>query len=405
MTGPDLLLFVLQALRAQRLRSGLTALGVVIGMAAVVLMSSIGEGTRAGVMAQFGQFGTTIVGVQPGVTRTMGVSPGALGGTTHPLTVEDGLALRRIPGVRRVAPHVVGAGVVEARGRSRHTLIYGTVADDQHILRWHPRVGTFLPEGDPDRAPPVCVLGPTVARELFPGASPLGERVRLGERAFRVVGVMEAKGSMLGFDLDDMVYVPVRRALAMLDRQGVTEVHLLVDSNDRIDGVMRDAKRLLRQRHDGDEDVTLVSQADMLATVDQVMDVLTRGVLVIAAISVLVGALGILTMQWVGVHERTAEVGLLMALGASRRQVAAVFLTEAALVSAAGGLLGALAGAGLALSLGLVADAAGVDARPAPPSWAVPMAVGVSLVVGVLAGVLPALRAARLEPIEALTTE
>lgn len=405
MNARDLGGLVLEALRVHRLRSGLTMLGIVIGMGAVVLMSSIGEGARAGVMAQFSQFGTTIVQVQPGLTKTLGMSPGALGGTTHPLTVEDALALRRVRGVRFVAPHVVGMGEVEARRRSRHTYVYGTTWDDQHILGWYPRVGTFLPAGDPDQAPPVCVLGATVARELFPGTSPLGARVRVGETQLRVVGVMSSKGQMLGFDLDDMVYVPVRRAMAMFDRQGVTEVHALIDSHARIEPAMRDIGRVLRERHDGDEDVTITSQADMLTVVDQVMGVLTAGVLAIAAISVLVGALGILTIQWVSVHERTAEVGLMKALGASRGQIVAVFLAEAAGLSSLGGLAGGLGGAAFAVGLDALAATAGVDLRAWPPVWAVPTSIGVALVVGVLAGALPALRAADLDAIEALRAE
>lgn len=406
MTAGDLAGLVVEALRAHRLRSALTMLGIVIGMAAVVLMSSIGAGARSAVLAQFTQFGTTIVQVQPGLTKTVGVSPGALGGTTHPLTLEDAQALRRVPGVRLVAPHVLGMGEVEARRRSRHTYIYGTTWEDQHILRWYPRVGTFLPPGDPDQTPPVCVLGASVARELFPDRSPLGERVRVGATQLRVVGVMSSKGQMLGFDLDDMVYVPVRRAMALFDRQGVNEVHALIDSSARIEPAIREIRRVLRARHDGDEDVKVVSQADMLTVVDQVMDVLTRGVLAIAAISVIVGALGILTIQWVSVHERTAEVGLMKALGASRRQVLAVFLAEAGVLSSLGGLLGGASGAVLALGLEAFAGAAGVtDAPVRPPAWALPTSIGVALGVGVLAGVLPALRAAALDPVEALRAE
>lgn len=240
--------------------------------------------------------------------------------------------------------------------------------------------------------------------ESRPG-SPLGARVRVGEAQLRVVGVMSSKGQMLGFDLDDMIYVPVRRAMAMFDRQGVTEIHALIDSHARIEPAMREIRRVLRERHDGDEDVTVTSQADMLAVVEQVMGVLSAGVLAIAAISVLVGALGILTIQWVSVHERTAEVGLMKALGASRRQIATVFLAEAAGLSSLGGLVGGVTGAALALGLDALAASAGNEAHATPPGWAIPMSIGVALVVGVLAGVLPALRAADLDAVEALRTE
>jgi putative ABC transport system permease protein len=191
----------------------------------------------------------------------------------------------------------------------------------------------------------------------------------------------------------------------MFDKQSVTEVHVYVESHERIPRVSDAILRLMRERHDGDDDVTVTSQADMLAIIDQVMNVLTMGVLAIAAISVLTGALGILTIQWVGVHERTAEVGLMKALGASRRQVVAVFLAEAAGLSTLGGVGGALAGLALAWALDAAARAAGLHAPVHPPAWAVPTAIGVSLLVGVLAGVLPAARAARLDPVEALRAE
>ena len=325
----DLWGLLIETLKTQRLRSFLTVLGIVIGMAAVVLLSSIGEGTRRGMMAQFTQFGTTIVGINPGKTRTMGVGPGVLGGTTHPLTVEDGLALRRVPGVKFVAPHTMGNGEVEANRRTRRTNIYGTMWEDQHILQWPPRVGTFLPPGDPEQIPAVCVLGSTVARELFPGANPLGTHVRVGEARFTVIGVMSSKGQMLGIDMDDMVFIPVERALRMFNRQGVEEIHVLVTGHDRMDEAIRGMTRALKERHDGEEDFTVTNPADMLALLNDVMKVMTAGVLVIAGISVFVGAMGILTILWVSVHERTQEIGLVKALGASNRQVVMLFLAEA----------------------------------------------------------------------------
>ena len=397
----DLLAMLFETLRTQRLRSALTMLGIVVGIAAVVLLSSIGEGTREGIVSQFSQFGTTIVGIQPGRQESFGGGPAVMGGTTRPLTVEDALALRRVPGVHYVAPSITGLGRIEAGERSRRTYLSGTVWEDQHVLKWVPRIGTFLPPGDPDRIPAVCVLGPKVASELFPGKSPLGERVRVGDARFTVVGVMSPKGQMLGFDLDDVIYLPIRRAMRMLNRDTVTEIHVLVSSHGMIREAIAGMRAVLRDRHDGEEDFKITSNADMLAVVDKVLRVLTGGVLVIAGISVLVGAMGILTILWVAVHERTSEIGLLKAIGASDRQIMLVFLAEAGALSLFGGLMGVSA----ALGLGWLATAIVPSLWFQTPAWVVPVAIAVSLGVGVLAGVVPATRAARLDPIDALRAE
>lgn len=401
MTPGDLWVLLFETLRTQRLRSFLTILGIVIGVASVVLLSSIGEGTRRGVAAQFSQFGTTVVGIRPGKVETFGVGPGAIGGTTRPLTVEDGLALRRIAGVRYVAPHVMGMGEMKTGERTRQVSIYGTVADDQHCLQWYPQYGSFLPEGDPDQIPAVCVLGAKTARELFPGANPLGARVRVGGSRFTVVGVMSPKGQVLGFDLDDMVYLPLRRAMRLLNLSQVAEIHLYVASHAMIGRAVGEARRMLVDRHGGEEDFTITTQADMLKVVDEVIGVLAAGVLVIAAIAVFVGAMGILTILWVSVHERTGEIGLIKALGASDRQVMLVFLAEAAALSALGGAAGLAAGLGGGWLIRALVPGFWIGT----PFWIIPVALGTSVLVGLVAGVAPARRAAKLDPVEALRAE
>ncbi|HLF92458.1 MAG TPA: ABC transporter permease [Planctomycetota bacterium] len=401
MTPGDLWVLLLETLRTQRLRSFLTILGIVIGIASVVLLSSIGEGTRRGVAAQFSQFGTTVVGIRPGRVETFGVGPGAIGGTTRPLTVEDALALRRVPGILHVAPHVMGMGEVKTGERTRQVSIYGTVAEDQHCLQWFPQVGTFLPEGDPDQIPSVCVLGAKTARELFPGANPLGARIRIGGSRFTVVGVMASKGQVLGFDLDDMIYLPLRRAMRLLNLSQVGEIHLYVAGHAAIPRAVEEARRALMDRHGGEEDFTITTQADMLKVIDQVIRVLAAGVVVIAAIAVFVGAMGILTILWVSVHERTGEIGLIKALGASDRQVMLVFLAEAAALSVIGGAAGLGIGVGGGWLLRRMIPGFWIEL----PLWVVPLALGASLLVGLVAGVAPARRAARLDPVEALRAE
>ncbi len=393
----DLWGLLIETLRTQRMRSFLTILGIVIGIASVVLLSSIGEGTRQGIAKQFTQFGTTIVSVMPGKSKAFG-SPGYVGGTTHKLTLEDAIALKRINGVRYIGPNINGMGQIEHGQRSRYTYIYGVLAEGQNVWQWGPRIGTFIPDGDPDLIPPVCVLGATTAKELFPSTNPLGVHVRIGEARFTVVGVMEAKGNMLGFDLDDSVYIPIRRAQRMFNKDQVQEIHLFVASHSHIDGVAREAKRVLMDRHDNEEDFTILNNADMLQMIDKVMTVLTGGVIVIAAIAVFVGAMGILTIMWVSVHERTREIGLIKAIGASNTHVLLIFLAEAAALSTVGGALGIGLGSGLGWLLSAVIPVQ-------IPVMVIPICMGVALCVGILAGILPAMRAARLDPVEALRTE
>lgn len=393
----DLWGLLVETLRTQRLRSFLTILGIVIGIASVVLLSSIGEGTRQGIAGQFNQFGTTIVSIMPGKSKSFG-SPGYVGGTTRRLTLEDALTLKRIPGVRWVAPSINGMGQVEFEERSRYTYVYGVLAEGRHVWQWGPRIGTFIPDGDPDLVPPVCVLGAKTAQELFPNVNPLGVHVRIGESRFTVIGVMEAKGQMLGFDLDDSVYIPIRRAMRMFNRDQVQEIHLYASGHSMIDPVVKEAARILIDRHSGEEDFTILTNADMLSVIDSVMTVLTGGVIVIAAIAVFVGAVGILTIMWVTVHERTSEIGLLKALGASNAQVLVIFLAEAAALSLAGGA----AGIGLGAGGGWLLSAAIPGFWVRMPFLIVPVCLAVALVVGIAAGLLPALRAARLNPVDAL---
>lgn len=400
MSVVDLWTLLLETLQTQKLRSALTVLGIVIGIASMVLLSSIGEGTREGIAKEFTQFGTTIVSIMPGKSETHG-NPGYMGGTTYPLTYEDALVVRRVRGVRWYSPTATGVGEVEAGERSRHTYIFGVINDAQHVWQWYPRVGSFIPDGDPDHIPPVCALGPKTARELFPNQNPLGAHVRVADARFKVVGVMEPKGQMLGWDLDDAVYIPLKRAMRLFNRDQLQELHLYVTSHSMIPRVMSDVKAVLKDRHDGNEDFTVISQADMLKVIEDVLIVVTVGVMVIAAISVFVGAMGILTIMWISVHERTQEIGLVKALGASNRQVLTVFLSEAAALSLLGGVAGLLFGWGGCRLLQAAIPGFWVQT----PAWMPPVALGVSLFVGVVAGVVPAIRASRLDPIEALRAE
>jgi putative ABC transport system permease protein len=396
----ELLWLAARALAAHRLRTLLSMLGITIGITAVILLTSLGEGTRQYMVKQFSQFGTNLIGVHPGKSKTVGL-PGAIGGTTHKLTLDDAEALGRLPGVDAMVPVAWGTARVEAGNRGRSVAVYGVSPEISKVWSWDLRVGRFWPAGDPRQAPAEAVLGAKVKRELFGDASPLGGFVHIAGTRFRVTGLMESKGRMLGFDLDDSAFIPVARAMKLFNLSELTEVDLVYGQAAATREIEQSVIALMKERHDGEEDVTVVTQDAMLEVFDNVMNVVTMAVGAIGGISLLVGAVGILTMMWITVGERTAEIGLLRSIGATRSQVLTLFLSEAALLSLVGG------GAGLALGLTICALLrAVVPGLPiaTPPEY-VAAALAISLVTGLSSGVLPARRAARLDPIEALRAE
>ncbi len=396
----DLFRLAVASVAAHRLRSALTTLGIVVGIASVILLTSLGEGTRSYVLAEFSQFGTHLLSVTPGRVKTQGI-PGAVGGTTHLVTVEDAGAMLRVPGVLKTVPVSFGTARVVARERARSVFVYGVTSDATEVWRYRVAQGRFLPPGDPSRGTPLAVLGPKLNRELFGEANPLGERIRIGGFRFLVIGVLEPKGQFLGFDIDDAAYIPVASARSLFGREDLVSIDTLFSPNLPVDRIVEGVRQLLMARHGGEEDFTITTQNEMLGVLDRVLSIVSFAIGGIGAISLLVGAIGILTMMWISVGERTAEIGLARAIGASRRQMLALFLLEAALLSVAGGLAGLAAGIGIGRLFS--AFLPGLPFRT-PPLFVV-LAMAVSLVVGLLAGVLPARRAASLDPIEALRAE
>ena len=387
------------AVLAHRLRSALTMLGILIGIASVILLTSIGEGTRADILSEFTQFGTRIIGVRPGKATTAAMGP--LVTTVRKLTLDDARALGRLVGVERVAPITAGVARVEAGVRARSVFVIGVTTDVLEVFKLDVRQGRFLPESDPRRAAPLAVLGPTLKRELFGEANALGERVRIGGQRFLVIGVMAPKGNILGLDLDDRVYVPVASAQRLFNRDGLVEIHLLGSERVPVEAVRAAVTRTMRERHGGEEDFTIVTQKDMLGVLDRVLGIVSVAVGSIGGISLVVGAVGVLTIMWIAVNERTAEIGLAKALGASPRQILMLFLFEAGVLSLAGGALGVATGMGIAWMLPVAVPGLPVHTRPS----FVLAALVVSLGVGLLSGVLPARRAAALDPVEALRAE
>ena len=395
----DFVSFTYASLRAHRLRTVLTSLGIAVGIAAVILLTSIGEGLHQFVIAEFTQFGTNIIGVSPGRIQTHGASLGAVN-TVRPLTVDDALALRRAPYVQLTDPVVQGNAEIVYSGKSRRVTLYGVGPDFARALKMRVASGEFLPQDDPRSARAFVVLGSKVARELFGSVNPLSSRIRASGERYRVIGVMQAKGQVLGFDLDDTVYIPVGRALEMFNRDSLMEIHVIYEPTAPLAEVEQGIKRILIARH-GAEDFTVTPQQKMLEVFGTVLDAITFAVAAIGGISLVVGGVGILTILTIAVAERTSEIGLLRAIGATRQRILLLFLGEAALLAAIGGVAGLLLGWGIALALRVALPALPVHT---PWSYAV-LAELVALAVGLAAGVLPARRAARLDPLEALRSE
>ena len=387
------------AVRSQRLRSFLTALGIAVGIGAVVLLTSLGEGLHRFVLAEFTQFGTNLIVINPGKTTTHGVS-GAVIGNIRPLSIEDAEALGRIPQVVDVVSVVQGNAAVEAGRRRRRTTIYGIGAAAPKVLKFQVAAGRFLPDDPPRAARAFVVLGSKLRSELFGSGQALGERVRIGGELFRVIGSMESKGQMLGFDLDDAVYIPTAKALAMFNRESLMEIDLLYTVGSNADTVADQARKVLISRH-GNEDFTITTQEQMLEVLGSILNILTIAVGALGGISLLVGGVGILTIMSIAVNERTSEIGLLRALGCEQGQILSIFLGEAVILSGIGGLAGLLLGAGGAWLLGTL-----VPALPTHTSWSYVLSAELlAATVGLLAGILPARRAAGLNPVEALRAE
>lgn len=395
----DAIIWSLEALAGQRLRSFLTILGIAVGIGAVVLLTSLGEGIHRFVLGEFTQFGTNLIGITPGRTSTTGMS-GAVISNVRPLSIADADALTRIPRVLASVPVVQGNAAVEAGKRSRRTYVFGVDADVPAVWQLAVAQGRFLPDDPAPAARAFAVLGSKTARELFGGHNPLGRRIRIGGERYRTIGVMASKGQMLGFDLDDAVYIPATRALSMFNRDSLMEIDILFAAGSDADRMAKALRSRLIARH-GSEDFTIVTQNQMLEVLGSVLDVLTLAVAAIGGISLLVGGVGITTIMTIAVRQRRSEIGLLRAIGTSRRRIMGLFAIEATLLGGIGGIAGVILGSGGAFLLELL-----VPRLPThTPLTYVVLAEALAAIIGLLSGILPARQAARLDPITALRAE
>jgi putative ABC transport system permease protein len=390
--------WIFRALWIQRTRTFLTIVGFSIGIAAMVILSALGEGLRVFVLNEFTQFGSHIIAVNPGKTETFGIS--GLLNTTRPLSLSDATAISQMSNVEEVVPLVMGNGKVKFHQRARYTDVAGVGGAADKAWKLEIAQGKFLPKDDLQRARALVVLGNKVKDELFAGVNPVGSFVRIGSERFRVVGVVAPKGEFLGTDLDDMVFIPAGKGMQLFNRQSLMEIDIFFNPRSTSEAMADRISQLLIERH-GFEDFTLTTQDQVLVTMDNILSILTFAGAGLGAISLLVGAVGITTILMITVTERTAEVGLLRALGGTTQTVRMLFLGEALVLGLIGGVCGVLLVAFLLLLIYLFVPALPVALSPT----IVLGALGISMLIGLLAGSQPAASAAKMTPIDALRAE
>ncbi len=398
MSPVDLFRFAGNALLQNRRRSALSLVGVSIGVVAVVSLTAIGEGGIRFVADQFASLGSSVVIIAPGKNETTGGMSHGVGGIPNDLTIRDAIVLeRRIQSVRRAVPISISTDAISFGERSRNVPIVGATAGFQRLQQLKVASGAFLPEGESDRGGSVVVLGHTVARELFRGSNPLGATVRIGGWRMRVIGILVERGTQLGMQVDESVFIAVATGMRMANRSSVSRIMLELHPKASPDRAIEQVKSLLIARHD-EEDFTCISQDAVLESLSSIIRTIALAIVGIAAISLAVAGIGIMNVMLVSVSERSSEVGLLKALGATRRQIMGIFLVEAATLSVLGGLLGLLLGTGLVMIGNELYPA--VDA--VTPLWAIVAVMILSLGTGIGFGVLPAWQAANLDPVAAL---
>lgn len=408
MRTSDLIGSAARALRANPMRSALTALGVIIGVASVVAMVALGSGAQAQVERSIASLGSNLLIVVPGSFRGAGGVRGQAGGWDS-LTLDDAEAIAQLDGVLVVAPSQRSRAQVIANGLNWNPQIEGVTPDYLTARDWDIAQGRFFDESEERQARRVVVLGATVANELFPNIDPIGETVRISGGTYEIIGVLESKGqSGFGMDQDDIVLAPlstVKRRISGRNRRAdtVSQISVKAVSEGALRQIEEDVTNLLRQRHrtrEGEDDFTVQNLSSITETAQQTTQVFTYLLGGISAVSLLVGGIGIMNIMLVSVTERTREIGLRKALGAREADILHQFGLEAVALSVAGGIIGLVLGV---VGAWLMTSLFNLPLVVAPQNAI--MAIAFSGLVGVLFGAYPAWRAARLDPIEALRRE
>ena len=396
----DLIGLALSRLGTGKLRTALTMLGIIIGVASVAALVSVAQGATKGISDRLQSLGTNLITVSPGATRT-GVTRSAAGSATT-LTLDDANALAGLDGVQAVAPQLTTNKLVLAGTQNETTRIVGTTAGYLPVFAYEMWVGSFLNQASVEHNMRVAVIGSTTADNLSLTAASLGTTIYVGGLPFDLIGIMQAKGGST--TADDQVVIPLSTAHELfIGSSSVSTIGLSATSSDAIDTVSAEITATLEQRHgiaNGVDDFTIATQAQLLGTVSGVSDTLTLLLAGIASISLLVGGIGIMNIMLVSVRERTREIGIRKAIGARGRDILSQFLVEALVLSLAGGLIGIALGVVASFGIGTYAGWGFIFS----PTTVV-VAVGFSLLVGIVFGVWPASQAARLDPVVALRYE
>lgn len=391
----------IEALFINKIRTILTLLGIIIGVLSIILLVSIGQGAKEYVFGELSELGSNLLLITPGKRETTGGTP-IVTDTIHKLTYEDAKAIkRRVAVIDDIAPVVLGSGKVKYRNRSRDTLVVGVTSEFQTVRNLHVEIGSFMSTSDVEGRRKVCTIGRTVKKELFGESNPLGRMLKIIDTRFRVIGIMEKKGRSLGFDIDDLVWIPIQTAIEIFNTDQLTELWVNANSGKEIEEAKNQVTKILTKRHNNNEDFTVTTQEALLASASGIMGILTWALGAIAGISLIVGGIGIMNIMLVSVTERTREIGIRKAVGAKRKDILLQFLTESVSLSIVGGLTGIFLGVTIGLILPLFFPSLPVSIS----LWSIFLAFGFSASIGVFFGVYPARKASLLDPIVALRYE
>lgn len=401
MTFWELIRTAIIALNQNKMRAALTALGVIIGVMSVILLIALGESAQAYVEREFAIMGSNVIIITPGKQETTGMFP-ISAGSYRKLTYEIARQIKRkVPGIIGVASNTLGLANIRYKNRQRNVLLIGTTPDFEKVRQLYTQIGRFLTEEDIERNSRVCIIGTTVKRELFGTHRALYEKISINGSKHTIVGILEERGMALGIDLGDIAIVPLPSAQRIFNVEEVMEILVGARTQEDIPRATESARKIVRSAHDNEEDFTITNQDSMLSAFSRIFSMLRLMLVGIACISLLVGGIGIMNIMLVSVRERTREVGIRMAVGATRADIGLQFLVESVTLSVLGGMTG--------IFLGFIGSTVIHVLYPSLPIslslWSVLTAFLFSSAVGVISGVYPALKAASVDPVEALRYE